>query len=601
MISSERGSTELGKILVIHSNESLRRTPKLILARKGFATEVARTGAEALRRAAEEMFDIALLDTRLPDFKVAEFLNKLSTQSPDMDIIVITGRAIVSDAVESLGGSATDYIIKHLDMDNVSNTAAGYFEKKGLPRKKGEAEEALRESKQELRSLVSSMHDIVFVLDGRNRFIDYFCSNEDLLLLPPSEFLGKHVAEVLPPDVSKLYSDAMEKVRNLGESEIINYKIEIDGRDIWFSAKISLHENGTDIIASVKEITKRVEARRALETVEELYTATVETINDGILVVDDSGYPMYWNNRFAEVCSVNPTKMSVMSISDMFKEWKSLLKQPDEFIETLESINTTIERDSGILEFRDGRAFEWYTAPITKEENLIGRVWTLSEITQLKRAEEAAYLYLDLLGHDIRNHLQGMRIGVDMLESSEDEETTEAALNTLKESVRRISRLVDKVKSTEGLRNSRLRPRRLDHAVAKVIEQCKARFRDAEFEIQIETQEAIIAADQYLEYLIMNLIENAVQKNPNSTKRVWINLFEDINGFELSVSDNGTGLSDRRKEEMFDSSRRYGGIGLHQAKQIAEKYGGYVHVKDRVPTDHSKGAEFRVYFPSIDE
>jgi len=586
-----------GSILIIDDNESLCKTLNIIFSKNGYFTETAYSGAEALKKARESEFDFALLDIRLPDFKGTELLSRLSRENPEMDIIMITGHATVDSAVESLTSNATDYMTKPLDMEEMLATIASMFEKKRLLREKRKAEKALRRSEQKLRSLVNSLHDIVFVFDKQNKYADYFCSDKSLLYHPEATFLGKQIDDVLPSRVATIYSNAIDHVRELGSTRTIEYHLTLEEDTRWFSVTLSPHEDSSSVIASVQEITQRREAMEALETTEELYASTIEAVEDCILVVDLSGCPMYWNSKFVQICTLNTDNMKRMSALDIFKESIPLLNQADEFFETLETINPTTKTDSGTLKFLDGRTFEWHTAPITKEEKLVARVWTFSDITQLKRAEEAAYLYLDLLGHDVRNHLQGMMIGVDMLEFSDDEETIQTATETLREGIRKTARLIDKVKATEDLHKSPLKPRRLDQAIAKVIEQCRARFKEAELEVQIETQEATIAADENLEYLIMHLIENAVQENPNEKKKIWISLSKDVNGLQLSISDNGKGLPDRRKEEIFTSSRRYGGVGLHQVKQIAEKYGGYVQVKDRIPQDYSEGAEFRVYFP----
>jgi PAS domain S-box-containing protein len=601
MISREQKGKADGSILVIDDNENLCRSLELVLDNKGYSTKSACTGVEALEKVDKEEFDIALLDMRLPDIKGTELLKELSRKNPKMDVIVITGHATVDDAVESLTSTATDYMIKPLDMENVLNTVAGIFEKKRLVREKRETEEALRSSEQRFRSLVDSLHDIVFIIDDEDRYADYICSDSHLLYLAPSEFLNKHISEVLPPEVSKEFTAAIQRVRETEQPETIEYHLNFDGKQRWFETTISLHENGSDTIASVKEITEQMNVKGQLETALELYVSTIEAVDDCILVVDNMGYPMHWNDKFEDIWTVGIQNMSNMTALEIFEEPDFLLERSEEFIETVESINNTKREASGILEFRDGRAFEWYTAPIVEQAELVARVWTFNNITQLKRAEESAYLYLDLLGHDVRNYLQGITIGVDMLETTDDPETVQVAMDALREGVNKTSRLIDKVKSTENLRNSELRPRRLDHAIAQVAEESKARFSNANLIVEIELQEAEILADEYLEYLIMNLVENAVQENPHETKKVWIKVSEAVNGFELSVKDNGTGLPDNRKKELFNSSRRYGGVGLHQVKQITEKYGGYVHVKDRVPDDYSQGAEFKVYFPAVEQ
>jgi signal transduction histidine kinase len=93
------------------------------------------------------------------------------------------------------------------------------------------------------------------------------------------------------------------------------------------------------------------------------------------------------------------------------------------------------------------------------------------------------------------------------------------------------------------------------------------------------------------------VIENAIIHNPEESKRVWVTLTEERGGFEVSVADNGEGVPDSMKDVLFDQERRYGGLGLHQAKRILAKYGGKIEVADRVPGVPSKGALFRLWFP----
>ncbi|MCK4565850.1 MAG: ATP-binding protein, partial [Candidatus Thorarchaeota archaeon] len=92
-------------------------------------------------------------------------------------------------------------------------------------------------------------------------------------------------------------------------------------------------------------------------------------------------------------------------------------------------------------------------------------------------------------------------------------------------------------------------------------------------------------------------LENAVVHNTNEDKRVWLVLREVKDGFEVSIYDNGKGIKDKRKEELLDPDRRFGGIGIHQSKSIAEKYGGKVSIHDKVKGDFTQGAEFRIWFP----
>ncbi len=90
----------------------------------------------------------------------------------------------------------------------------------------------------------------------------------------------------------------------------------------------------------------------------------------------------------------------------------------------------------------------------------------------------------------------------------------------------------------------------------------------------------------------MIFLENSVIHNLGTEKRVWVVLEEEKDGYRISIGDNGQGITDERKADLFDTERRYGGVGLHQTHHIVEKYGGSVEVHDRVDGDYSKARSF---------
>jgi PAS domain S-box-containing protein len=76
-----------------------------------------------------------------------------------------------------------------------------------------EAEKALRESESQLKSVLSSLVDIVFGFDREGRFIFCNCPPESKLLVPPEVFMGKKHSEILPPHIDDVFRKAFESVR----------------------------------------------------------------------------------------------------------------------------------------------------------------------------------------------------------------------------------------------------------------------------------------------------------------------------------------------------------------------------------------------------
>ncbi|ODS38324.1 hypothetical protein BEH94_09825 [Candidatus Altiarchaeales archaeon WOR_SM1_SCG] len=129
------------------------------------------------------------------------------------------------------------------------------------------AEEEVRESESKLKSILSSMVDLVFGFDKNGRFVFYHSPRESLLYVPPEKFLGKTMPEVLPPGICEKFDDLFEKNKN-GKSGEFEYSLEIGGKIMWFSAKISpIFFDGkfTGSVAVARDITEHKAAEDALK------------------------------------------------------------------------------------------------------------------------------------------------------------------------------------------------------------------------------------------------------------------------------------------------------------------------------------------------
>ncbi|MDD2666187.1 MAG: PAS domain S-box protein [Methanocellales archaeon] len=162
---------------------------------------------------------------------------------------------------------------------------------KGLSDKVKESMKALQKSEQYIRSLVSSMDDLVFVIGMDGTFRNYYQpSRERDLYVPPSEFLGKNFKDLLPPEVSQLLQSAMKQIEISGETQQFSYALEIKGRRSWYDAKISpiRDQSGvvTEAISVVRDITDRKHAEEALSESERSYRLLAENASDVIWTVD---------------------------------------------------------------------------------------------------------------------------------------------------------------------------------------------------------------------------------------------------------------------------------------------------------------------------
>jgi len=117
--AKKRDMDEEKSILIVDDDESTSRTLSLIFRKKGYATETAVTGREALEKARERFYNVVLLDIKLPDMEGIKLLAPLKKMHPDMVALMVTAYASLNTAVQALNKGASAYITKPLNMDEV--------------------------------------------------------------------------------------------------------------------------------------------------------------------------------------------------------------------------------------------------------------------------------------------------------------------------------------------------------------------------------------------------------------------------------------------------------------------------------------------------
>ncbi len=99
-------------VLLAEDDDDLRTAVADQLAAAGFAVTTAADGQEAMNLLDQSVFDIALLDIRMPGKDGLEVLRHLKLTSPATRSIMLTGVDDFSVAIESVKLGANDYITK---------------------------------------------------------------------------------------------------------------------------------------------------------------------------------------------------------------------------------------------------------------------------------------------------------------------------------------------------------------------------------------------------------------------------------------------------------------------------------------------------------
>ncbi|MDX1632274.1 MAG: response regulator transcription factor, partial [Thermoanaerobaculia bacterium] len=104
------------RVLVVEDEEAIAEGLALNLRRKEYAVDLAGDGAEALEKAAENAYDLIVLDLRLPEVDGFEVCRRLRADNDFTPILILTARTQPDDVIYGLKLGADDYVVKPFDL-----------------------------------------------------------------------------------------------------------------------------------------------------------------------------------------------------------------------------------------------------------------------------------------------------------------------------------------------------------------------------------------------------------------------------------------------------------------------------------------------------
>jgi Response regulator containing CheY-like receiver, AAA-type ATPase, and DNA-binding domains len=132
------------RIVIVDDEDNIGRTLRLILERENYHVTVCRSGAEFRGHPEVARADAFLMDVRLPDVSGIDLLRELRQADHRTPVIMISGHATISDAVEATRAGAYDFLEKPVGRDRLLLAIKNAIE-----------QSSLREENERLRELVA--------------------------------------------------------------------------------------------------------------------------------------------------------------------------------------------------------------------------------------------------------------------------------------------------------------------------------------------------------------------------------------------------------------------------------------------------------------
>ncbi len=501
------------------------------------------------------------------------------------------------------------------------------------------AEEAMQESEEKSRNLAEESPNMIFINQG-GRIAYANKKSEDVLgytreelyspafsflSLNPPEYIeevklaeAKHLkGEDVPPYEFALITREGKRVDAIIATKLIDYQ-----------GKKAVMGIVTDISERKKVENKLVEYRRNLEKLVDERTKKLELSSlyarnlieaslDPLVTISKEGKITDVNKATEEATGRPREELIGSDFSDYFTE-------PEEARAGYQRVFTEgFVKDYPLsIRHKSGKITDvLYNASIYKnpQGEMEGVFAAARDITERKMAEEQAQeaakklkdaerlaaigATAGMVGHDIRNPLQGMTSDVYLakteLASTPDSEEKENALESLDEIQKNIDYVNKIVQDLQDYARP-LKPAPKETNLKKLIDDLLFKNglpKNVKVHIQIQKEaEEIVADSDILKRVLSNLVTNAVQAMPHGGK-LSIRAYKEATDSIITVADTGVGIPKDVKEKLFTplftTKSKEQGFGLAVVKRMTESLGGTVTFE----SEEGKGTTFIVCLP----
>ncbi len=306
-------------------------------------------------------------------------------------------------------------------------------------------EDDLRASRLHFLSLIENLNDILFTLTPDGVFEYVSPQWTTIIGHDVNEVIGQFFTNFIHPEDVTICVAAMRRIFETGTTHGgIEYRVRRkDGSYLWSSANGSLIKDASTgsvkVVGIGRDINQIKCDQQALKSSMSLLNTVIESTDYGILVINNDGYVARYNQRFLDLWQIPSEILDTRMDGPLLKFAASKMMKPDQFLANVMHLyDTPDEKSDDILELADGRVFRRISRPQKMGDTVVGRVWSFDDISELKRAEKAAFAFtrvksefLANMSHKIRTHMSGVVGMIEIMQHTHLDDDQQRMLETI--------------------------------------------------------------------------------------------------------------------------------------------------------------------------
>ena len=630
------------KILLVDDEEGIRKVLGIALADSGYQVTTAVNGEEALRIFRETSPPIVLTDIKMPGMDGISLLRKIKQESPDTEVIMITGHGDVDLAIKSLQHQAIDFVTKPINDDVLEIALNRAVEKITMRRQLREYTENLEALVEEQASklveverlaavgqAIDGMHtaikEIAVDLQGGIHFFNEmpcFVSihNRELEIVEVNQLyrerfgnkIGNRSWEIYPDTGSKGDLCPVGVTFQTGKGQrtrkTIRYLNGCELPAIVHTAPIRNSGGALELVLEIAaDLSEVNRLQEALRTTQQRYQQLFDEVPCYISVQDREFKLTATNRRFKE-------DFGERIGSHCYSAYKNR-SQPCANCPVAKTFEDGKSHQSEmVVTSKSGAQYNVlvWTAPIRNTSGETVQVMEMAtNITQIRQLQDhltSLGFLISSISHGIKGLLTGLDGGMYMINSGlvqENREKLQEGWDVVQLMVDRIRNMVRNIlfyAKERELHWEAVEVAQFAEDVCQIVEH-KMHHHGIEFikncrEVsgEFEIDPAVVRS------ALLNVMENAheavLAQTARNPGRITFSVHQENGNIVFDISDNGVGMDQETRENMFTlffSSKGTGGtgLGLYITSRIVQQHGGSIHVE----TNLDRGTRFQIKLP----
>ncbi len=497
----------------------------------------------------------------------------------------------------------------------------------------------LQKSEAKNRALINAIPDGLFIFDHEGTFLEFEPADEFVTVIPPEQFLGRNIREILPADVASQSLEKLQEAITTGEPAIFEYMLPMDGEEKYFESR-QVRMGSNEVLGIVRDITEHKRADIALKESENRHRLLFNVGDDALFVYhlteEGPGKLIEVNDVVCERLGYSREELLNLTVADISKlepaalkaGFKRLLHEKQIRLETVHVARNGREipvEVSANLFALDGR-----TAVLSIARDITKRLKAEQErerlLMTLKEKNDDLEQIVRISSHDLRSPLinisgfagvidRNIERAVKMLSApgKEDEAgrqlqplleiDTREAVEHISKGARRMESLISGLLRLMRLGKMDVEIQQLDMnaLLGEITQSFSYQIEQAGVQVEIGDLPPCCGDRLQIGQVFSNLFDNAL-KYLDAERSGVVRVSGQQTGrlVEYCVEDNGIGIAPKHYDLVFQLFHRMHpskttgeGVGLTLIKKIIDRHGGQI----RLESEPGEGSRFYVTLP----